>query len=90
MIGILAGVLSALKMGKDLDKDPEFLEKMKDPAFAAALDAGAQRERPELPKGAKLSVGLFGAGVLLIILIGSFRGFCPTSQMWKGLCRIWW
>ncbi|WP_298717019.1 anaerobic C4-dicarboxylate transporter family protein [uncultured Chitinophaga sp.] len=84
MTGILAGILSVLKMGKDLDKDPEFLERMKDPAFAAQLDAGQQAERPPLPPGAKLSVALFGAGVLLIILIGSFRGILPNFADVEG------
>ena len=33
-IGVMVGALSVWKMGKDLDKDPEFLEKMKNPDFA--------------------------------------------------------
>src|SRR6187455_1704533 len=38
LIGVLVGVLFVWKRGKELDVDPEFLERMKDPAFAANLD----------------------------------------------------
>src|SRR6478736_4077580 len=47
IIGILIGCISVWKMGKDLDKDPEFLEKMKDPDFAKSIDtetAGTAKE----------------------------------------------
>src|SRR3954468_3079362 len=38
LIGVLVGAFSVWKMGKDLDKDPEFLDKMKDPEFARSLE----------------------------------------------------
>src|SRR6185369_13658895 len=38
LIGLLAGALVANFMGKDLDKDPVFLEKLKDNAFKDAID----------------------------------------------------
>src|SRR5262249_53428698 len=38
LLGVLVGVLFVLRRGKDLDKDPEFLEKMKDPVFARLMD----------------------------------------------------
>src|SRR5688572_15500143 len=38
IIGVLVGVLFVMKKGKELADDPEFQEKMKDPAFAEALD----------------------------------------------------
>ncbi|RAJ05353.1 anaerobic C4-dicarboxylate transporter DcuA [Chitinophaga skermanii] len=78
LVGIFAGMLSVLKMGKDLDKDPVFLEKMKDPAFAAQLDADTSGVKKELKPGAKLAVLLFGLGVLTIILIGSFPNLLPN------------
>ena len=43
LIGVIVGILFVLKKGKELDKDPEFLEKMKDPAFAKNLD-GDQKD----------------------------------------------
>ncbi|ATL48168.1 C4-dicarboxylate ABC transporter [Chitinophaga caeni] len=78
MIGIFIGILSVLKMGKDLDKDPVFLEKMKDPEFAKNLDAKQHTDPLPLKPGAKLSVLLFGLGVITIILLGSFPGLMPN------------
>ncbi len=42
LIGVIAGILFVLKRGKELDEDPEFLEKMKDPAFAKSLTDDSQ------------------------------------------------
>jgi anaerobic C4-dicarboxylate transporter DcuA len=76
-IGVLAGALSVWKMGKDLDKDPEFLEKMKDPAFAASMDESAKGTQREIKPGAKVSVAIFGLAILTIILAGAFPHLVP-------------
>ena len=49
LLGILAGALSVLKMGKELETDPVFLEKMKDTAFARSIDSmvGAKAHAPK-------------------------------------------
>lgn len=77
-LGVLAGAFSVWKMGKDLDKDPEFLEKMKDPAFAATLDHEEIGEKREIKPGAKVSVGIFGLAILVIILAGAFPSYIPN------------
>ncbi|TWF41267.1 anaerobic C4-dicarboxylate transporter DcuA [Chitinophaga polysaccharea] len=78
LIGTLAGVVVCWKKGKDLDKDPLFLEKMKDPAFAASIDTNvATAEAPLLP-GAKASVFIFGLAVLMIVLVGAFPAMLPS------------
>ncbi|MBO9633724.1 MAG: hypothetical protein J7578_11465, partial [Chitinophagaceae bacterium] len=77
------GTLSVLKMGKDLDKDPEFQAKLKDPEFVKKLDASAGSSGPLKP-GAKLSVLLFGLGVLLIIVFGSFPNTLPNFADVEG------
>ena len=38
LIGVLVGILFVYKRGKELSEDQEFLEKMKDPAFAKNID----------------------------------------------------
>lgn len=83
LIGVLAGTLSVLKMGKDLDKDPEFQAKLKDPEFVKKLDSSSVKSGPLKP-GAKLSVLLFGIGVLLIILFGSFPQLLPNFANVEG------
>ena len=42
LIGVLVGILFVYKRGKELSEDKEFLEKMKDPAFAANIDSDCQ------------------------------------------------
>ena len=40
IIGVIVGILFVLKRGKDLNEDPEFLEKMKDPVFCKKYGGG--------------------------------------------------
>ncbi|HSB91644.1 MAG TPA: anaerobic C4-dicarboxylate transporter family protein, partial [Flavitalea sp.] len=77
LIGILVGILFVLKRGKELDADPEFLAKLKDPAFVAALE-GVSGETVKLKDGATRSVAIFGAAVLSVVLLGSFPSLLPT------------
>jgi anaerobic C4-dicarboxylate transporter DcuA len=77
-LGVLAGAVSVWKMGRDLDKDPEFLEKMKDPVFAATLDQEDAGEKREIKPGAKASVLIFGLAILVIILAGAFPSYIPN------------
>jgi len=69
LVGVLAASLWSLNRGKDLDKDPEFLERMKDPEFSAQLDVKVTTLDKELPVKAKLSVAIFFSGVLFIVLL---------------------
>lgn len=80
LIGILAGVAVVWKKGKELEKDPVFLEKMKDPEFAKELDAESADNNKPLPKGAKTSVIIFGIAVLLIVLVGAFKSMLPHFE----------
>jgi anaerobic C4-dicarboxylate transporter DcuA len=77
LIGVIVGILFVLKRGKELDKDPEFLEKMKDPAFAKNLDNDQQNETTSLKPGAVKSVVIFAAAVLAVVLLGSFPTLLP-------------
>lgn len=76
MIGVAAGCLSVLKMGKELQQDPLFLQKMKDPQFAASIDAPAASAKTAKP-GAKTAVLIFSIAILLIVLAGSFSELVP-------------
>jgi anaerobic C4-dicarboxylate transporter DcuA len=78
LIGVIVGVLFVLKRGKELSNDPEFLERMKDPAFAKNLD----QEQPgggeiQLKKGAIPSVIIFAVAVLSVVVLGSFPALLP-------------
>jgi anaerobic C4-dicarboxylate transporter DcuB len=77
ILGVLAAAAWSFNRGKDLDEDPEFLERMKDSDFARALDANVTTLDKELPKGAKLSVALFFTGVLVIVLLALKPSLLP-------------
>lgn len=78
LVGTLAGVAACWKQGKDLDKDPLFLEKMKDPEFAKSINADTTAAQTPLLPGAKTSVLIFGLAVLLIVLVGAFPNMLPS------------
>jgi len=78
LIGVFVGILFVLKRGKELSVDPEFLERMKDPAFAKNLDP-EENQNTNLPlkPGATKSVIIFGLAVLAVVLVGSFPALLP-------------
>jgi anaerobic C4-dicarboxylate transporter DcuB len=80
IIGVLAAAAWSFNRGKELDADPEFLERMKDPDFAKSLDASVTTLDMKIPMTAKLSVALFFAGVLSIILIALKPGLLPLAE----------
>ncbi len=77
LIGVIVGIIFVYKRGKELDKDPEFLERMKDPVFAKNLDSEVQGEIALKP-GAIRSLIIFGIAVLGVVLLGSFPGLLPN------------
>jgi anaerobic C4-dicarboxylate transporter DcuA len=77
-VGVMAGSLSVLWMGKDLDQDPLFLSKMKDPQFAASVDIDENNQQRSLKPGAKIAVGIFCLTILVIVLAGAFPGILPS------------
>ncbi|WP_419869014.1 anaerobic C4-dicarboxylate transporter family protein [Chryseobacterium sp. CT-SW4] len=77
LIGILVGVAAVWKKGKELYDDPEFLEKLKDPEFAKALNTNSETVK-EIQPGAKTAVMIFGLAILLIVFFGAFPGFVPN------------
>jgi anaerobic C4-dicarboxylate transporter DcuA len=78
LIGVIVGILFVLKRGKELDKDPEFLEKMKDPEFARRIENGQQDNKEiELKPGAIKSVIIFALAVMSVVLLGAFPSLIP-------------
>jgi len=78
LIGVLVGILFVYKRGKELSVDPEFQERMKDPAFAKNLDqADNQNTAVVLKPGATKSVIIFGLAVIAVVLVGSFPALLP-------------
>ncbi len=84
IVGVLAGAVSVLKMGKELDKDPGFIEKMKDPEFAHSIDSIEKTKQRQVKKGAKTAVLIFGVTILLIVLAGAFPSLLPHVAAGKA------
>lgn len=84
LIGIFVGILFVLKRGKELDEDPEFLEKMKDPVFAGTINGNQQDTVIALKPGAIKSVVIFGLAVLAVVLLGSFPSIIPEFSASEG------
>jgi anaerobic C4-dicarboxylate transporter DcuA len=77
LIGIMVGILFVYKRGKELYEDPEFLEKMKDPAFAKSIE-GEQKTAAYVAKpGAIKSVIFFAIAVFGVVLLGSYPSLIP-------------
>ena len=77
IIGVMTGILFVWKRGKELDEDPEFMECMKDPSFAANLEGGLKKEMTNLAPGAVKSVIIFGLAVVAVVVLGSFPQLLP-------------
>ena len=75
LIGLAAGAFSVRKMGKELEDDPEYLERIK----TNIMNDISQQEQNLLAekKGAKLSVFLFIFGAILVVLLGTFSWMRP-------------
>jgi anaerobic C4-dicarboxylate transporter DcuA len=77
-IGVMVGALSVWKMGKDLDKDPEFLERMKNPEFAKGLEATSDSTTKEIKPQAKIAVLIFGIAIIMVLIGGAFPDLVPN------------
>lgn len=78
LIGVLVGILVVFKKGKELADDPEFQERMKDPAFAKNLDIEQTAGELKLKPGAITSVVIFGIAVASVVMLGSFPQLLPS------------
>lgn len=86
--GVMAGALSVWRKGKELNEDPVFLEKMKDPAFALAIDQEMAGTRVPVKPGAKTAVFIFGIAILLVVVFGSFPSLLPVVPAGKASLQV--
>lgn len=84
LIGVIVGILFVWKRGKELDKDPEFLERMKDPAFAKNLEGNANAAAATLAPGAIKSVIIFALAIAAVVMLGSFPDLLPQFSEKDG------
>jgi len=73
---LIASLVSS-RMGKDLDQDTEYLERMKILEQEEKKEDNKNTSGESIPKTAKLSVFLFLLGIFAIVFFGSFKTFRP-------------
>ncbi len=83
LIGVFAGILFVWNRGKELNEDPEFLERMKDPAFVKNLE-GKVEQAASLAPGAIKSVVIFAFAIAAVVLLGSFPDLLPQFSGREG------
>ncbi|QWV96178.1 anaerobic C4-dicarboxylate transporter [Geomonas nitrogeniifigens] len=82
LVGVIIAAFVSNKLGKDLDKDPEYQKRLQEGVVPAPRNAGADSVKVNeairnTPAGAKVSVALFLVGTILVVLFGSFPQMRP-------------
>lgn len=80
LIGVLAGAIVSNFIGKDLEKDPEYIRRVKEGLIKPIADNG-QRSAIKDNKKAKLSALLFLSGVVMVVLFGSVESLRPVFMI---------
>lgn len=84
LCGVLMSALWSMHRGKDLDDDPEFQERLKNPDFKAAVYAGSESLiGKRFEPGAYRATGIFLGAIAVVVLLGAFpvlRPFFPTGE----------
>ncbi|MGB8932805.1 MAG: anaerobic C4-dicarboxylate transporter [Anaeromyxobacteraceae bacterium] len=83
IIGVLAAATWSVNRGLDLNVDPEYQQRLQDPEFRKSLDVSVTTLDKELPLKAKLSVGLFLAGVVTIVALALDQDFFKLGLLPK-------
>lgn len=81
LIGVLIAAFVSNKLGKELDKDPVYQQRLKDglvpPPHCSAGSTKVSEALKNTPAGAKTAVALFLLGTILVVLFGSFPQMRP-------------
>ncbi|AOW11073.1 anaerobic C4-dicarboxylate transporter family protein [Flavobacterium gilvum] len=88
IIGVLIGCFSVFKMGAELNEDPVFLQKMKDPEFAKTMMTDVEGVEKQLKPGAKTSVLIFTFAIVLIVIAGAFPNLVPSFESGKRTLAV--
>lgn len=78
--GTVVTTLVVNNLGKELYQDPAYLQSVQ-ASTREAPDQGAAEKYSVITNSAKLAVGLFMVGIVLIILLGIFKGLRPSWEV---------
>ncbi|MDO4905912.1 MAG: anaerobic C4-dicarboxylate transporter [Lautropia sp.] len=90
LIGMLVAATWSLRRGKDLADDPEFQEKMKDPAMREYIEGGAASVLNEVVSvQAKRALAVFLLGIVTIVFLASAgKDLLPLDEKGKALTMV--
>ncbi|HEN3578944.1 TPA: anaerobic C4-dicarboxylate transporter [Yersinia enterocolitica] len=84
LVGVLMAALWSLRRGKDLDKDPDFQARIKDPEQRDFIYGSTDTLLNQVfPKQAYWSTGIFFIAIALVVLLGAFADLRPAFEV-KG------
>lgn len=78
ILGIALACVFVNKMGKELKDDPEYQRRLQDPDYIKENHTDVKLDEVQLKPTAKLSVGLFLFGALLVVLMGAVPSLRPA------------
>ena len=92
LVGVIVGAIAVSFMGVPLEKDPEYLRRLREGVLGAEGKA-EEAVSPQAAKRAKTSVIIFLIGVLSIVLFGSIDSLRPTftingEQVKLGMTQV--
>jgi Anaerobic C4-dicarboxylate transporter len=96
LCGLMAAALVSYRRGLDLDKDPAFQARLKDPQMKEYMyGSSASVLDKEVPKEAKRAVYIFLAAIAVIVLFSVFqiighdiRPKFPTGKVIDGVAQV--
>lgn len=78
LCGVLLAALWSMRRGKDLDKDEQFQEKLKDPEFKETIYGDSETLLGKVfPATAYRAVIVFFTAILLVVILGAFEFLRP-------------
>ena len=81
LCGLMAAAAASYHRGLDLDKDPQFQAKLKDPEqYNYIYGSSATTLDKQIPQEAKLAVYIFLAALLVIVILAAFPSLLPVWE----------
>ncbi|PJG86367.1 anaerobic C4-dicarboxylate transporter [Conservatibacter flavescens] len=77
LLGIGLACVFVNKMGKELKDDPTYQQLLKDPDYIRTSSVTSVEDEKEIGPKARISVGLFLSGALLVVLMGAMPSVHP-------------
>ena len=86
LCGLMAAATASYRRGLDLDKDPQFQARLKDPEqYKYIYGDSATTLDKEIPQSAKNAVFIFLAALLIIVVFAAFPDLLPEYKTLKAI-----